>query len=81
MKECELKAYPRGALGSGDLPWVLAGEDIDAGGDADDAIKMNRFAPLVMRYLMDLGEQGDLITTLPTSHMGPDYAAAKGQKA
>jgi phosphomannomutase len=55
--------------------------DSDRGlvGDAAGAIKMNRFAPLVLRYLLDLGLDGGLVTTLPTSHMGPDYAARRGK--
>jgi phosphomannomutase len=41
---------------------------------------MNRYAVLVMRYLLDLGLDGDLVTTLPTSHFGPDYARRRGKK-
>ena len=47
-------------------------------GDAGGALKMNRFAAVVMRYLMDLGNTGDLVTTHATSHLGPEYARAKG---
>jgi phosphomannomutase len=55
--------------------------DSDRGlvGDAAGAIKMNRFAPLVLRYLLDLGRDGGLVTTLPTSAMGPDFARARGK--
>ncbi len=55
--------------------------DSDRGlvGDAGGAIKMNRFAPLVMRYLLDLGRDGGLVTTLPTSGLGPDFAAKRGK--
>ena len=54
--------------------------DSDRGlvGDEGGAIKMNRFAPLVMRYLLHLGLQGDLVTTHPTSHLGPDFARGHG---
>ncbi|HEX9841956.1 MAG TPA: hypothetical protein VGC20_04365 [bacterium] len=54
--------------------------DSDRGlvGDAGGAVQMNRFAPLVYRYLRDLGQKGDLVTTLPTSHLGPDYARNLG---
>ena len=56
--------------------------DSDRGlvGDTTGAIKMNRFAPLVMRYLLDLGLDGGMVTTLPTSHMGPDFAAWRGKR-
>jgi phosphomannomutase len=56
--------------------------DSDRGlvGDGAGAIKMNRFAPLVMRYLLDLGQDGGLVTTLPTSHLGPDFAAWRGKR-
>ncbi len=56
--------------------------DSDRGlvGDEGGAIKMNRFAALVLRYLMDMGESGQLVTTLPTSHLGPDYARAHGSQ-
>jgi phosphomannomutase len=56
--------------------------DSDRGlvGDAGGAIKMNRYAVLVMRYLLDLGLDGDLVTTLPTSHFGPDYARRRGKR-
>jgi phosphomannomutase len=40
---------------------------------------MNRFAPLVMRYLLELGRDGGLVTTLPTSGLGPDFAAKRGK--
>jgi phosphomannomutase len=55
--------------------------DSDRGlvGDAAGAIKMNRFAPLVMRYLLDLGRDGGLVTTLPTSSLGPDLAKRRGK--
>ena len=54
--------------------------DSDRGlvGDEAGAIQMNRFAPLVFRYLRDLGLSGDLVTTLPTSQLGPDYARRHG---
>ncbi len=54
--------------------------DCDRGlvGDDGGAIKTNRFAALVMRYLIDSGAAGDIATTLPTSHFGPDYARARG---
>ncbi len=56
--------------------------DSDRGlvGDAGGAIQMNRFAALVYRYLGDTGQRGDLVTTLPTSQLGPDYARAHGGK-
>lgn len=56
--------------------------DSDRGlvGDAGGAIKMNRYAVLVMRYLLDLGLDGMLVTTLPSSHFGPDYARRRGRK-
>jgi phosphomannomutase len=56
--------------------------DSDRGlvGDEGGAIKMNRFAPLVMRYLMDIGQRGDLVTTHPTSQLGPDFARAHGSR-
>ncbi|MCH8882772.1 MAG: hypothetical protein IIA41_04640 [SAR324 cluster bacterium] len=56
--------------------------DSDRGlvGDEGGAIKMNRFAALVLRYLMDIGESGQVVTTLPTSHLGPDYARAHGSQ-
>ena len=56
--------------------------DSDRGlvGDEKTAVKMNKFAALALRYLMDLGYTGDLVTTLPTSHFGPDYARARGLK-
>lgn len=47
-------------------------------GDEGGALKMNRFAPLVMRYLLELGHKGDLVTTHATSHMGPDFARSRG---
>ena len=55
--------------------------DSDRGlvGDARGAIKMNRYAVLVMAYLLDLGQEGGLATTLATSHFGPDYARARGK--
>jgi phosphomannomutase len=55
--------------------------DSDRGlvGDAGGAIKMNRFAPMVMRYLLDLGRNGGLVTTLPTSSLGPDLAKKRGK--
>ncbi|MDH4122328.1 MAG: hypothetical protein OEV94_11550 [Deltaproteobacteria bacterium] len=43
-------------------------------GDDGGGIKMNRFAPLVMKYLMDLGQEGGMATTIPTSHLGPRFA-------
>ncbi len=49
-------------------------------GDAGGAVKMNRFAALVMRYLLDLGFGGDVVTTLPTSRYGVDYAKSRGKK-
>jgi phosphomannomutase len=54
--------------------------DSDRGlvGDEGGAVQMNRFAPLVFRYLRDVGQSGELVTTLPTSHLGPDYARAHG---
>ena len=54
--------------------------DSDRGlvGDAGGAIKTNFFSALVMRYLSDMGAGGDIATTLPTSHFGPDYARAHG---
>ena len=71
----------------GSLPARLKGAirndpDSDRGlvGDAGGAIKMNRYAVLVMRYLLDLGLDGDLVTTLPTSHFGPDYARSRGKR-
>lgn len=56
--------------------------DGDRGLVADDkgALKMNKYAALVMRYLMDLGQKGTLITTMPTSHFGPAYAIKHGSK-
>jgi phosphomannomutase len=65
------------------LPFAVAirnDPDGDRGlvGDAGGALKMNRFAAVVMRYLMDLGQTGDLVTTHATSHLGPEYARAKG---
>ncbi len=55
--------------------------DSDRGlvGDAGGAMKMNRYAVLVMRYLLELGRDGGLVTTLPTSHFGPDYARSRGK--
>lgn len=47
-------------------------------GDGGGAIKMNRFAVLVARYLLDLGLHGALVTTHATSHFGPDYARRRG---
>ncbi|MDH5751070.1 MAG: hypothetical protein OEZ59_01460 [Deltaproteobacteria bacterium] len=54
--------------------------DSDRGlvGDDRRAVKMNKYAAMVMRYLMDLGQTGDMVTTLPTSHFGPDYARSRG---
>ena len=54
--------------------------DCDRGlvGDLGGAIKMNRFAVLVARYLLDLGQHGALVTTHATSHFGPDFARARG---
>ena len=54
--------------------------DSDRGlvGDDGGALKMNRFASIVFRYLRDLGQSGDLITTHATSHQGPDYAREHG---
>ncbi|MCH8841610.1 MAG: hypothetical protein IID61_01420 [SAR324 cluster bacterium] len=49
-------------------------------GDDGGAIKMNRYAALVMRYLYDMGQAGDLVTTIPTSHFGPDYARSRGSR-
>jgi len=56
--------------------------DSDRGlvGDGGGAIKMNRYAVLVMRYLLDLGLDGMLVTTLPSSHFGPDYARRRGRQ-
>ena len=55
--------------------------DSDRGlvGDAQGAIKMNRYAVLVLAYLLDLGQEGGLATTLATSHFGPDFARARGK--
>ncbi|HUJ76651.1 MAG TPA: hypothetical protein VL359_17440, partial [bacterium] len=55
--------------------------DSDRGlvGDTAGPMKMNRFAVLVMRYLLDLGWDGGLVTTLPTSHFGPDFARKRGK--
>jgi phosphomannomutase len=55
--------------------------DSDRGlvGDDGGAIKTNRFSALAMRFLNDIGASGDIATTLPTSHFGPDYARAHGQ--
>ncbi|MBI3994248.1 MAG: hypothetical protein HY342_13320 [Candidatus Lambdaproteobacteria bacterium] len=54
--------------------------DCDRGlvGDLGGAIKMNRFAVLVARYLLDLGQHGALVTTHATSHFGPDFARTRG---
>jgi phosphomannomutase len=70
----ELSAPLRGAIRND--------PDSDRGlvGDLGGPIKMNRFAVLVMRYLLDLGMSGSLVTTLPTSHFGPDYARRRGHE-
>ncbi|NIP72331.1 MAG: hypothetical protein GWO16_04570, partial [Gammaproteobacteria bacterium] len=65
------------ALAADDAPFGVAirnDPDSDRGlvGDTGGAIKMNTFAAIVMRYLMDNGQHGDLVTTHPTSQMGPD---------
>jgi len=56
--------------------------DSDRGlvGDDGGAIKMNRYAALVFRYLRDVGQSGDLVTTHATSHLGPEYARHHGSK-
>ena len=48
-------------------------------GDQAGGIKMNRFAALVMRYLIDIGAGRDVVTTLPTSRFGVDYARSRGK--
>ena len=48
-------------------------------GDEAGGIKMNRFAALVMRYLIDIGAGRDVVTTLPTSRFGVDYARSRGK--
>lgn len=49
-------------------------------GDTDNAIKMNQFAALVLRYLIDLGFDGSVVTTFPTSRFGIDYAKGRGKE-
>ncbi|MBI4083550.1 MAG: hypothetical protein HY423_13165 [Candidatus Lambdaproteobacteria bacterium] len=50
-------------------------------GDEGGAIKMNRFAALVMRYLIERGTKGEIATTLPTSRLGVAYARAHRRSA
>jgi len=49
-------------------------------GDERGGIKMNRYAALVMKYLLELGHEGGLATTLATSHFGPAFARAHGRE-
>ncbi|MCZ6532640.1 MAG: hypothetical protein O7A08_06715 [SAR324 cluster bacterium] len=49
-------------------------------GDEQSAIKMNQFAALVIRYLIELGYEGSLATTYPTSRFGVDFARGRGMK-
>lgn len=55
--------------------------DSDRGlvGDAHGAIKMNRYAVVVARYLQELGLEGGLATTSATSHFGPAFARSQGR--
>ena len=75
----------RAALRSGRHKFKVAirnDPDGDRGlvGDEQGAIRMNRFAALVMRYLMDSGCGGGVTTTFPTSRFGVDYARAHGRE-
>ena len=72
-----------GALGDSDAPFKVAirnDPDGDRGlvGDEGGACKMNRYAAAVMAYLLDIGLRGALVTTHATSHLGPDFARARG---
>ena len=49
-------------------------------GDDGGAVKMNRFAALVMRYLLDIDRGGDVATTFPTSRYGVDYAKLRNRE-
>ena len=49
-------------------------------GDDGGAVKMNRFAALVMQYLLDTGHGGEVVATFPTSRFGVDFAGLRGCK-
>lgn len=49
-------------------------------GDLGRAIPMNQFAALVMKYLIDLEQPGDVATTVATSRFGAAYARARGRE-
>jgi phosphomannomutase len=49
-------------------------------GDEEGAIRMNQFAALVLRYLIDRGMEGGVATTFPTSRFGMDFARARNKQ-